>query len=170
MSFNFSFRTPDNTHDLKQLIDFLIKQDLGYPNYEDWIQRAEQEINQGYKVPILAFSEGKMVGDIIYQPHKQFPRMREIKNIRVHPELRGRAFAQFMLRQAEAENKDQYDALLVDARTDQKDIITLLLRNGYLPLGQKTLYDSNMLDVIMIKTLDNSSENLLYSAKRLLLK
>ena len=169
MSFNFTFRTLDSTPDLKRLIDFLIKQDLGYPGYEDWVQRAEYEIDVGYKVPILAFSGNKLVGDVIYQPHKQLPRVREIKNIRVHPALRGRAFAHFMLKQAEVENQDQYDALLVDARADQKDIIALLLHEGYVPLGQRALYDSNAVDVIMVKTLDKKNESgILYSAKELL--
>ena len=171
MSFNFSFRTPDSTQDLKQLIDFLMKQDLGYPQYEDWVQRAEQEIDQGYKIAILAFNEGKIVGDVIYQPHKQLPRVREIKNIRIHPQLRGRSFAHFMLKQAEVEQKEQYDALMVDARADQKDVIALLMRNGYVPLGQKTLYDPNAVEVIMIKTLDKRSESgILYSAKDFLFK
>lgn len=170
MSFNFSFRMPDTARDLRQLVDFLIKQDLGYPGYEDWVQRSEDEIDKGYKVPILAFSDGQLVGDLIYQPHKQLPRLREIKNIRVHPELRGRAFAHFMLRQAEVENQDQYDALLVDARSDQKDVIALLLQQGYVPLGQRALYDSNAVDVIMIKTFDTKTESgIVYSAKGLLL-
>ena len=170
MSFNFAFRTPGSTQDLKQLVDFLMKQDLGYPGYEDWVQRAEYEIDKGYKIPVLAFSEGTLVGDVIYQPHKQLPRIREIKNIRVHPEVRGRAFAHFMLRQAEAENSDQFDALIVDARADQNDVITLLLRNGYTPLGQRALYGANSVDVIMVKMLDTKTgTGFLYSARALLL-
>jgi len=170
MSFNFTFRTPDSTWDLRQLVDFLMRQDLGYPGYEDWVQRAEYEMDRGYKTPILAFSDKTLVGDVIYQAHKQLPRIREIKNIRVHPELRGRAFAHFMLRQAEVENENQYDALIVDARVDQDDIIALLTRNGYVTLGQRALYDSKASDVIMVKTVDTKSERgILYSARRLLL-
>lgn len=164
------FRTPDSTQDLKQLVDFLIKQDLGYPQYEDWVQRSEHEIDRGYKVPILAFSDNHLVGDLIYQPHKQLPRVWEIKNLRIHPEWRGRAFAHFMLRQAEVEAGDQYDAIVVDARTDQKDVIGLFLHEGYIPLGQRTLYDSNAVDVIMVKSFDKKSESgILYSARGLLL-
>ena len=171
MTFNFNFRTPDNTQDIRQLVDFLMKQDLGYPGYEDWVQRSEHEIDKGYKIPILAFSGNHLVGDLIYQPHKQLPRVREIKNLRVHPGWRGRSFGHFMLRQAEVENQHQYDALIVDARADQKEIIALLLRNGYMPLGQRALYDSNAMDVIMVKTVDKKNENgILYSAKGLLLK
>ena len=146
-----------------------MKQDLGYPGYEDWVQRSEHEVEKGYKTPILAFSDGQLVGDVIYQPHKQLPRLREIKNIRVHPELRGRAFAHFMLRQAEVEARDQYDALIADARSDQKEVIALLLHEGYLPLGQRALYDTNAVDVIMIKTLDQrTAGGMVYSAKGLL--
>ena len=79
MPFNFNFRTPDTTQDLRQLVNFLMKQDLGYPRYEEWVQRSEHEVEKGDKTPILAFSDGQLVGDVIYQPHKQLPRLREIK-------------------------------------------------------------------------------------------
>ena len=171
MSFDFTFRTPDSTRDLKQLVDFLIKQNLGYPRYEDWVQRTEYEMDIGYKTPIMALSGGKLVGDLIYQPHKQIPRVREIKNLRVHPGFRGRSFAHFMLRQAEVENLDQYDALIVDARADQSEVITLFMHNGYVPLGRRALYDVNTMDVVMIKVLTKKDrKGIIYSARELLLK
>ncbi|MFC1755662.1 hypothetical protein ACFL96_20120 [Thermoproteota archaeon] len=153
MSFNFTFRTPDTTQDIRQLVDFLMKQHLGYPGYEDWVQRSEVEIDSGYKVPIMAFSEGHLVGDLIYQRHKELPRVREIKNIRIHPGVRRRDFAHFMLKQAERDNPEQYDALICDARSDQRDIINLLRLSGYRPIGSAPLYDSNTPDIIMVKVM-----------------
>lgn len=52
MSFNFTFRGLSEHKDLKELVDFLIKQNLGYPRYDDWVQRTEHEIERGYKTSI----------------------------------------------------------------------------------------------------------------------
>jgi len=103
--FNFTFKNPQDKKDLSILVNFLIKQDLGYPNYEDWVQKAESEIDSGYKRAIMAFSNKHIVGDLIYQPHKTIPLVMELKNLRIHNEFKNRYFANFMLRQAEHESK-----------------------------------------------------------------
>ena len=152
MSFAFTFRTLEDVKDIPKLIDFLRKQDLGYPNYQDWVQRTEHEINIGYKIPILAFSEGTLVGDLIYQAHKELPRVRELKNLRIHPRLRGRAFAHFLLKQAEVESSHEYDAILCDVRATQNEMLNLLKLFRYRPIFNLPLYDQNNLDVVLLKS------------------
>ncbi len=49
MPFHFHFRDIQERADLKELIDFLAFQDLGYPRYEEWVQRAEHELDIGYQ-------------------------------------------------------------------------------------------------------------------------
>lgn len=154
MGFDFTFRLADSIKDLSGLTDFLIKQDMGYPFYEDWVLRAMSEIEMGYKKAIMAFSEKKLVGDLIYQRHKDFPRMRELKNIRIHPSLRKRYFANFMLKQAEVDKPDDYDVIICDVRSDQPAMINLLKISGYTSLTTTCLYDKNVKDIIMIKDPD----------------
>lgn len=169
MPFDFQFRTLQKTKELKQLVDFLILQHLNYPKYEEWVQRAEQEILTSYKTPILAYSDYTLVGNLIYQKHKSEPRIREIKNIRVHPDVRRRDFAHFMLRQAEANDSQEYDAIICDARANQKSIINLLLFSGYVPIGKANLYDSHKEDIVFIKTFDKKTTgDLISRAKELL--
>ena len=115
MGFNFTFGEIGSGKDIGELIDFLSKQSLGYPNYSDWVQRTEAELLLGYKQAVLAYSEGRLVGDIVHQPHKIIPHVREVKNIRVHPDLRERGFARFMLRQVEIGARDE-EAVVVDTR------------------------------------------------------
>lgn len=170
MPFDFTFRTLERTRDLKQLIDFLLEQDLRYPHYDDWVQRAECEIDAGYKVAITAYSGDHIVGDLIFQRHKQIPRLRELKNVRIHPEVRRRDFAHFMLRQAEVERAEEYDAIICDVRSDQRDVINLLRFSGYKELGTSHLYDAHNLDITMVKTFDKrSEEGLSYRAEGLVL-
>ncbi|MFH1711154.1 MAG: GNAT family N-acetyltransferase [Nanoarchaeota archaeon] len=168
--FNFQFKQPDSVSDIRGVIDFLAKQPLGYPNYEDWVQRTEAELQSGYKRAIMALSDNKLVGDLVYQPHKQIPRVREIKNLRVHPKLRKRDFAHFMLRQAEEHEKEGFDALLIDARTDNPPMINFLTFCGYVPIAQASLYDSNCPDVIMMKFFNERTKNgIVYNTKKIIL-
>jgi len=159
MAFNFTFRSMESQRDLTMLIDFLMKQHLEYPNYEDWVQRAEHELETSYKTAILAFSNGHLVGDVIYQPHKELLRVRELKNMRIHPDVRRRYFAHFMLKQAEVEKKDEYDAIICDLHADQPAMINLLHLFGYVSLTITPLYDKNMPDMVMIKYFDQTTKS-----------
>ena len=170
MGFNFTFRLMESRKDLETLLDFLMKQSLGYPKYEAWVQRAEHEIKRGYKTAILAFSGGFLVGDLIYQPHKDLPRTRELKNMRIHPNLRRRYFAHFMLKQAEVESREDYDLILCDVRSDQPAVINLMKLFGYTSLVTTCLYNRNMQDVIMVKSFDKTSEEgILYRTQKFIL-
>ena len=168
--FNFQFKHPDSVSDISRVIDFLAKQPLGYPNYQDWVQRTEAELQSGYKQAILALSDNQLVGDLVYQPHKQLPRVREIKNLRVHPKLRRRDFAHFMLRQAEEHGKEDFDGVMIDSRTDNPSMIQFLAFCGYVPIAQTQLYNSNCPDVVMIKSFNSRTEKgIVYNAKNIIL-
>ena len=152
MPINFTFRSVEGRRETTQLIDFLSKQSLGYPNYDEWVQRAEYEVLEGQKKAILAKSNGHIVGDIIWQQHKTLPGTRELKNLRVHPEFRNRYFASFLLRQAEVEELGTYDKLRVDAREDQEEMIRLMLKNGYFIEGTENLYEPGKREIILSKS------------------
>jgi len=169
MGFDFRFRLVTNRKDLTNLVNFLIKQSLGYPCYEDWVQRAEAEIEGGYKTAILGFSNDYLVADLIFQQHKELPNVREVKNIRVHPDFRRRDFAHFMLRQAEAESPN-YQAIICDVRADRPEAIMLLRFSGYVPIVSVPLYDKKVSDVVMIKCFDKATESgLTYRSKQIIL-
>lgn len=168
--FNFQFRSIESMSDVHRLIDFLSKQSLGYPNYDDWIQRAEPEVESGYKQAVLAFSDNYLVGDSIYQPHKELSRVREVKNFRIHPKLRRRAFGYFILKQVEELNKEEFDAIIVDARTDNQESINFLTFCRYVPIAKVPLYDRNSPDVVMVKCFnDRTKQGIVYNAKQLVL-
>lgn len=171
MGFDFRFREVGGIKDIKMLVDFLMKQTLGYPHYEDWVQRVEHDVDVGYKKTVLAFSGSNLVGDCIYQSHKELPRVREIKNVRVHPGVRGRYFGAFMLKQAEAEKKEEYDLIICDARPDRHDMANIFTMMGYTPLMSISLYDKNVTDVVYVKTFNKRTEQgILYNTKEFISK
>ena len=154
MGFDFSFRTVEARSDLLKLLDFIRSQDLKYPNYQDWVSRAESDIETGWKTGVIATNGSMILGDIIWQPHKELPRVREIKNMRVHPSVRSRYFARFLMKQAEAEKREDYDELMLDLREDhpeKKPLIYMLTSMGYRELAAVCLYNPNVRDIVMIK-------------------
>ena len=88
MSFDFRFKFLEDEKEIKKLRKFILEQSFNYPNYEDWVERAVAQIDLGYKKTILSFSDEVLVGDLIFQSHKTLPRVMELKNMRIHPDLK----------------------------------------------------------------------------------
>ena len=160
MGFDFTFRTAASLKDYRAVIDFLSKQDLGYPGYQDWVQRAEAELLTGYKNVILGINGNRVVSDVMFQPHKQLGgRVIEVKNIRVDEQLRGRYFAGFMMRQLQTEVSEESDCILVDARSSPTDVISMLKSLGYVEVTRTPLYDTNEQDVVMTRVFDKRNKS-----------
>lgn len=154
MGFNFNFRQIDSTQDISKLINFMANYPLSYPGYDAWIQRSEPELYTEYKQAVLAFSDRVLVGNIVYQKHKQLTNALEIKNMRVDEKIRRRDFGHFILKQVEAEAvKSGYNLILCDARASQVDVISLMRFSGFREIARAPLYSSNEEDVIMGKPL-----------------
>jgi GNAT superfamily N-acetyltransferase len=147
-----------STTEMKRLTDFLAVQDLGYPAYHAWVQRTEAELVSGWKTAVCAYSEGRLVGNIVWQPHKELPGTREIKNLRVDPLVRDRGFARFMLRQAETEQAEGIDLLIGDVREGQEMLMGTLLQTGYTPIATVNLYEPDKRDVVMVKPLRRDAQ------------
>ena len=161
MSFDYAFRSVQDEKGVIQTIDFLAKQDLGYPKYDEWVQKVETELFAGFKRAALAYSYGGLVGDVVWQAHKKRARTREVKNVRIDPKERGRYLASFLLRQVECEGKGSFDSIIIDARETQKDMIGLLMGMGYSVAGKINLYEEGRKDVVLFKDFSNqNSKNL----------
>lgn len=153
MGFDFRFSSLQDTRQLKQTINFLARQDLGYPNYDRWVQRTEYELDKGYKEAILAFSEDRVVGDLVYQPHKEIQRVLELKNLRIHPDLRMRDFGRFMLKQVEVENSGKYNTIICDCRANQTEVVKFLKSCNYFAVTTIPLYEKDRPEVVLTKFL-----------------
>lgn len=159
MSNEFYFRGVESTRDIKDVTSFLAAQDLGYPRYDEWVQRTEHEIFSGYKKAVLCFSERTLVADVICQPHKASQYLLEIKNVRVHSQVRDRLVGSFALRQAEKEFGRGFLGAVCDAPAYRRDIITFLASNDYAPVATLPLYDSTQPDVCFIKLFNQKSRD-----------
>ena len=151
---DFRFRTVDSLNDLTLLKGFLLNNHLGYPRYDSWVEQVcIPDIENGWKTAILAFYNGYLIGDAIYQQHKQIPRTREFKNLRIHPLYRGRDIGHFLLRQVEEQEKEQFDRILLDIDSRLNPTIIFLMQCGYKKIAGMPLYSPQNLDIIMVKEL-----------------
>lgn len=155
---------------LKDLTDFMASQDLGYPHYDDWLQKTESQLERGEKEAILAFSDGRLVANLISQTSRDsgLGFLKEIKNARVHPEMRDRYFMKFMLRQLYKECERRYDGLIGDVRANQTETINYLIQEGFIPIAKTTLYDNIMEDITLFKPLGKEAESLTPKIKKVI--
>jgi len=149
---DITIRDAKDRQDIKCAEEFLLKQDLGYPQYEDWVQTAMGEIEQRYKTCLLAYSGGTLVADLVYQPHKELGLFRELKNLRINPIWRMRGLARFMIKQAEVDT-DGLMGIVCDVREGETEVIGFLSVLGYQKIAGVSLYDSHAKDIIMVKPL-----------------
>ena len=169
MAFNYSFRFCEDEKDILKVLKFLETQPFDYPNYFDWVCRAKEELLTGYKKAILGFSDGVLIMDLIFQPHKDFPgNFLELKNLRVHEKLRGRYFGVFGLKQAEAEAKEKYQGIICDTHSNNFPVISLLKFMGYQELLRAPIYDENSEEIIFGKTFGKDKEIFVPIEKKIL--
>jgi len=165
MAFDHSFRSVQTTREITQTIDFLAEQDLGYPNYHEWIAKSEPEFFSGYKRAALVCSNGIIVGCGIWQRHKQLPVM-EWKNIRISPPARGKYLGRSLIGQVESEIRTESNIIIGDARETQTDIIAVMQSMGYQVLGKVPLYEEDKREVILCKCFDKNFNSGILAATR----
>lgn len=167
MGFSYRFHELEDTSQLRQLVAFMAAQDLRYPRYDEWVQRAETELDEGTKRAIIA-TDGKIIGNAVWQTHKVNASLLELKNLRIDSRLRGRGFARFMLRQVTiAGRKQGYAGIMCDLREDHPGVTGLLQQEGYIRLIERSLYDPHVPDVVMFKPLTMTPSQGLHLATRM---
>ena len=155
MGFKFTIGTVRDNIDLRRLRDFVDSQDLGYLRYHEWVSRAVGEIEIRYKEAIVSYEGGIVVGNLIWQKHKEVRGLLELKNLRVADWSRGRGLAAFMLRQVEVEASKTKGILGIigDIREEQKSIRQFMKSRGYTELFGASLYHPSEKEMIVFKPL-----------------
>ncbi len=169
MAVDFHFRSVEDKKDLEKLIKWIRPQGLNYPNWYSWVNKSFFEILSGYKKAIIVESNNLVLGSIIYQTHKENKWLLEIKNARISPRFWNKYCGSFLFKQVEVETKGKYGAIICDLKSNQKGVFNFLLRQGYIPFGERALYDNHNPDIIMVKPLNKGNKSgAIYNAKELI--
>jgi ribosomal protein S18 acetylase RimI-like enzyme len=106
-----------------------------YPDYYEWLEKVEAQLEDGRKRAMVAYSGRQAVGAIVYQRHEANLDTVEIKNISVQPDMRGRYVGSFLLSNtavaATGYDFPECDRLMVDTKISNTDMINFLIRHGY---------------------------------------
>jgi len=146
---DFRFTNEHQASGISDILDVLQKPRLwvprqDYPDYSQWLEKVEVELQAEEKRAMLACSGRDPVGVVVYQRHKYDPQSVELKNISVAPDVRGRYVGSFLLRntEVEAQGFDYPDCtrVTVDTKVKNSGMIGFLIHHGYTPIGVEDMY------------------------------
>jgi ribosomal protein S18 acetylase RimI-like enzyme len=148
-----------------EIVDYLLGPRLwipqaDYPDYGDWVQKVWSQLQSEEKRALVAVCRRRVVGAVVYQPHRALPGVLEVKNLTVRPDAQGRHIASFLLRNAEVEGARDFGSreVTLDAKARNAAIRAFLLRNGYSVSGLRDLYGLRAGDdVVFCKPLSTPS-------------
>lgn len=132
------------------------EQDYGDTTHKAWLAKVEQELVDGNRYALHAQMGTQSIGAVIWRPRASEPNVLDIRNISIHPDVKGRYFGAFMLRNVEwlmLENYPDATRIEVDTKTTNADMLSFLARQGYEVTGINDLYDSGRPDVLLRKTI-----------------
>lgn len=137
--------------EIKRLYAFIKAQPLDYPNYDAWVEKCLQELQAGVKHALVARTNELILANVIFQTHKQEPRILEVKNCRVDISYRGKGiFTKLMVAVEEYAREKGYQRIIVDAHTSNIPFIKAAERTGFRKDGEEPLYNEK-LETILVK-------------------
>jgi len=139
---------PQDEKDLTRLLKFMEKQPQYYPKYKDWLYgKCKDRTESGRYKPIIAFSEGMVIGDAVYQYLDE--NNIELKNFRIDSKYRNRYLGRFLLKQVEYETNGSN--IHLDVTVDNFKGVEFFIHNGFRIKGKKNLYSPSQSEYIMKK-------------------
>jgi len=140
--------------EVRRIYEFIKAHPLDYPNYADWIEKCRRQLELEEKGAIYEMSDGRIIGCIVYQQHREDRHCLEIKNFRVDTHHRhsgvGTRLEQRICRIARASHLHK---VYCDVSPSNQDMITFLLNKGYILEDKEPLYTRNRMELIFSKFL-----------------
>ena len=149
---NFLVRKINPLNEIEELYQFIKRHHLNYPNYFSWIERCKKELEQGIKSAFCAYVSDKIVGNIIFQRHKEDNTILEIKNFRVLLKFQNQGVGSKLL--LEVENfakREKFKRMQIDTHDDNLQLIDFLKKKGFKIDGEAYLYTNSQVEVILSK-------------------
>ena len=139
--------------EINRLYEFIKKFPLNYPNYSSWLEKCKREIELGYKKAFVCEYEGKIVANLIFQPHKEDPYLLELKNSRVEGDYRRRKIFSCMIKGIiKYANENKFKKIITDTHSNNEEVIKTLKNLGFVIESHENLYDSKV-ETVLVKDL-----------------
>lgn len=166
MPINLYFRSLQDEKEVDDLTKYLLHHDWKYSGYGDWVYKTKEQILAGDKKAIIGLMEGKIVTNIIYQQHGQFPRIRELKNMRIASCVQGRGVGTFSLKLALTENPKEFDAAILDIPEEKTLMRKIVESIGFTELAREQIYDDKRNHIIYVKEFERTPSGIFAPVKR----
>lgn len=125
-------------------------------NHDRWLERTEADLGKDKKHALLARYGLKAVGVVVFRPSPCIKTTLDIRNISINPDVDGRKFGSFMLRNTEVIAQEIYPSLTVaqiDTKQTNTAMVAFLLSQGYEQVGVEELYEDGKPDLLFEKHL-----------------
>ena len=160
---NIRFTDEMNPRNAAGVIDVLRAPRLWIPTVADygarhgeWLGKVEHGLIDGTRHALHARVGRQSVGAIVYRPNESDLRIIDIRNISIHPDVKGRRFGTFMLRNIEMLAQEQYadvERFRIDTKATNTEMLSFLSEQGYGLTSVSDLYGDGKPDVVLEKSL-----------------
>lgn len=126
-----------------------------YPSHSQWLGKVEAGLSSGERHALFATIGGQTVGAVVSR-QGEVPNTVDIRNISISPDVKGRYFGAFLLRNSEClarEITPDVASIRVDTKATNLDMIAFLHTQGYSEIDETDLCNSGALDVVLEKSL-----------------
>jgi len=123
-----------------------------YPNFENWLEKAKEEIQKGIRIAFGEWVYGILISTIILKP--TVSDTVELKSLFVDPKLHSIGYGSKIYKVAEEQCvKMHFKKIMVDAFCEDDDVIHFLIKQGYTIYGKEDLYGVGKYSYLLSKNL-----------------
>lgn len=147
-----------NTEEINELYNFIQKYPLNYPNYSEWLLKCKRELELGYKKALVYKKDNEIIGNLIFQPHKQDSSLLELKNGRVNDNYKRKKIFSKLIKQVTLyARENNFKKIIADAHEDNTGVIETLQSLGFSMESYENLYTNNQIEVVLAKDLTTTN-------------
>ncbi len=140
--------------EVQRIYNFIKAHPLDYPNYADWTEKCRRQLELEEKGAIYETYDTKVIGCIVYQQHREDRHCIEIKNFRVDPNYRKKGVGtRLEFRICSIARASHLHKVYVDVSPINHDMVTFLLKKGYILEAKEPLYICNRIELMFSKYL-----------------
>ena len=144
----------DSPEQINKICEYIESFDLNYPNYKAWVAKCKSELISNYKKCFFVEKNKKIIGSIIFQPHKKEKNILEIKNFRVSLEHRGKGIGSRLYNEIERYARERgFKIIQIDTHEDNQELIEFLIKKSFKVIERKSLYEKTRVEIILQKNL-----------------
>ncbi|MFA5060934.1 MAG: GNAT family N-acetyltransferase [Candidatus Pacearchaeota archaeon] len=147
----FEAKPAKSEEEISKITSYLASLNLDYPNYLLWVKKCKKELISGYKQSFYV-TDKKIIGVIIFQPHKEQENVLEIKHFSIEKNYWDKGIGSLLLDLLEDYfRKTSFKNIRVDTHEENTNLINFFKRKGFKTIKKEYLYNPLQKEIILQK-------------------